>query len=274
MLVRRSYPTIFEAVKNGIILTSMRQVGKLLALVGRAGIVMARSVAYFPAVLVRKTGRRDLMKQLYATGIRTLPVITVVSLFTGMILALQVGLELARFNQEIYLGAAVMLSLIREMAPFSCGICLAACVGSAVAAEIGTMKVNDEIDALSIMGIGPIRFLATPRIMALVIMAPLLAFYCCVMGTVGGGLVGYTQLNVDFMQYMSSAMTMAEIKDLAVGLIKALVFGLVIGTVSVNEGFNTKLGATGVGKATQRAVIVSFLCILIFGYMITRLCYR
>jgi phospholipid/cholesterol/gamma-HCH transport system permease protein len=246
----------------------------MLSVVGWSGIVMAKSIAYFPSVLIRRTSRQTLVAHLYQTGIRTLPVITVVSLFTGMILALQVGLELRRFNQEMYLGAAVMMSLIREMAPFSCGLCLAACVGSAIAAEIGTMKVNEEIAALEVMSIPPVRFLAAPRILALTVMAPLLAFYCCIIGTVGGGLVGNTQLGVDFGQYMSSAMSIAENKDLAVGLFKALVFGLVIGSVSVAEGLRTSMGAMGVGRATQRSVIASFLMILMFGYMITRMCYR
>ena len=234
---------------------------------------MAKSVAFFPSVVFRRTSRADLAVQLYATGVRTLPVLTVVSLFTGMILSLQVGLELARFNQEMYLGAAVMLTLIREMASFSCGICLAACVGSAIAAELGTMKVNDELDALVIMKISPMRFLAAPRVLALVMMAPLLMFYCCIVGTVGGAVVGHTQLRVDFGQFMSSALSIVVQKDLFVGLLKAGVFGLIIGTVSVAEGFGTTIGATGVGKSTQRAVIVSFLAILAFGYMITRLCY-
>ena len=252
----------------------MKTVVRMLSAVGRTGIVMVKSIAYFPSVLVRRTSRKALFTHLYQTGIQTLPVITVVSLFTGMILALQVGLELRRFNQEVFLGAAVMMSLIREMAPFSCGLCLAACVGSAIAAEIGTMKVNEEIAALAVMNISPVRFLAAPRIFALVLMAPLLAFYCCIIGTVGGGIVGSTQLGVDFRQYMSSAMSIAENKDLAVGLLKALVFGLVIGTVSVAEGFSTSMGAMGVGKATQRSVIASFLLILMLGYMITRVCYR
>jgi phospholipid/cholesterol/gamma-HCH transport system permease protein len=252
----------------------MNCIVKMLSVIGWSGIVMAKSVAYFPSVLLRKTSRLSLFTHLYQTGIRTLPVITVVSLFTGMILALQVGLELRRFNQEMYLGAAVMMSLIREMAPFSCGLCLAACVGSAIAAEIGTMKVNEEIAALEVMSISPIRFLAAPRIFALVLMAPLLAFYCSIAGTVGGGIVGHTQLGVDFRQYMSSAMSIAENKDLAVGLFKALVFGLVIGSVSVAEGFRAGMGAMGVGRSTQRSVIASFLLILMFGYMITRVCYR
>lgn len=241
---------------------------------GRLGLLLVRSAAFFPAVVCRHDSRHDLMRQLYATGVRTLPVLLVVSLFTGMILALQVGLELRRFNQEMYLGAAVMITLIREMAPFMCGICLAACVGSAIAAELGTMKVNEEVDALTIMGISPIRYLAAPRVLALVLMSPLLSFFCCILGTIGGGVVGYTQLGVDFAQYTSSALSMAGDKDLFVGLVKALVFGLLIGVISASEGLNTKLGATGVGKSTQRSVIVSFLAILISGYMITRICYR
>ena len=249
----------------------MRGILKIFSSVGWAGIVMAKSIAAFPSVVCRRRGRADLAVQLYATGIRTLPVVTVVALFTGMILSLQVGIELARFNQEMFLGAAVMLTLVREMAAFCCGICLAACVGSAIAAELGTMKVNDEIDALVIMDIPPMRFLAAPRILALLLMSPLLMFYCCIVGTVGGAVVGQTQLNVDFTQFTSSALSIVETKDLCVGLVKAGVFGLLIGTVSAAEGFGTRLGATGVGKATQRAVIVSFLAILISGYMITRL---
>ena len=242
--------------------------------VGRTTRVMFASICAFPTVFRSRDSRADFGVQLYKTGIGTLPVVTVVSLFTGMILALQVGLELRRFNQEIYLGAAVMITLIREMAPFSCGMCLAACVGSAIAAELGTMKVNDEIDALEIMSISPVRFLAAPRILALVVMAPLLAFFCCAIGTLGGGIVGATQLGVNFEQYMSSAMSMAEVKDLMVGLLKALIFGLVIGTVSVAQGMGTSLGATGVGRATQRSVVVSFLMILMLGYMVTRVFYR
>ncbi len=253
---------------------TLRHLTTFLSSLGWAARIFIESAAYFPSTLVRRDSRTVLMSQLYVTGIRTLPVVTVVSLFTGMILALQVGLELRRFNQEMYLGAAVMVSLIREMGPFSCGMCLAACVGSAIAAELGTMKVNDEIAALEIMSISPVRYLAAPRILALIMMAPLLGFFCCVIGTMGGGIVGVTQLGVDFGQYMASAISMADTKDLFVGLLKAFVFGAVIGTVSVSEGFGTSMGATGVGKSTQRSVIVSFLLILMLGYMVTRVCYQ
>ena len=264
---------MYEDAPSGRMVALCRHVVEWLASIGQAVRLMAESFAYLPGTFLRRRGRAELMKQLYSTGIRTLPVITVVGMFAGMILALQVGLALRRFNQEVYLGAAVMISLIREMGPFVTGICLSACVGSALAAELGTMTVNDEVAALETMSISPVRYLAAPRMGALLVMSPILAFYACVLGVIGGGLVGYTQLNVPFRQYMASAMSIAELKDLFVGLLKATVFGVVIGAVSCHEGFATRLGAVGVGRATQRSVIISFLLILMFGYMITRLFY-
>ncbi len=265
-------PLYADAPKGCVDALRRRAVG-LLSSVGRASLMAAEALAHVPGALLRRDSRHAVLDQLYATGIRTLPVITVVGLFTGMILGLQVGLALRQFNQEMYLGAAVMMTLTREMAPFVTGICLSACVGSAMAAELGTMTVNDEVAALEIMSIPPVRYLVAPRLAALLAMSPVLAFYACVLGVAGGGLVGQTQLNVGFSQFMSSAMSMALAKDLFVGLFKSLVFGLVIGTVSCHQGFSAKLGAVGVGRATQQSVILSFLLILTLGYMVTRLFY-
>lgn len=264
---------LYEDAPKGFLAAFGRQVVAFFAGMGQSGRLLFESLGYMPGVLVRRDARRTMWRQFYSTGIRTLPVITVVGFFTGMILGLQVGLALRKFNQEMYLGAAVMITLIREMGPFVTGICLSACVGSAMAAELGTMTVNDEVAALEIMSIPPVRFLAAPRMGGLLVMAPLLSFYACVLGVVGGGVVGYTQFNVAFSQYMSSAMTMAELKDLFVGLLKATVFGVVICTVSCHQGFTTRMGAVGVGRATQRSVIISFLLILMLGYMITRMFY-
>ena len=264
---------LYEDAPKGFLAAFGRQVVSFFASMGQSGRLLCEALGYMPGVLVRRDARQTMWRQFYSTGIRTLPVITVVGFFTGMILGLQVGLALRKFNQEMYLGAAVMITLIREMGPFVTGICLSACVGSAMAAELGTMTVNDEVAALEIMAIPPVRYLVAPRMMALLVMSPVLAFYACVLGVLGGGLVGYTQLNVDFHQYLVSAMNIAEVKDLFVGLLKATVFGLVIGTVSCHEGFATRLGAVGVGRATQRSVIISFLLILLFGYMVTRLFY-
>ena len=142
-----------------------------------------------------------------------------------------------------------------------------------MAAQIGTMTVNDEIAALEIMSIDPVLFLMTPRIAAMVFMTPVLSFYTCVLGVIGGGIVGLTQLNVPWDQYIVMAMDIARLRDLYVGLFKALLFGIVITGVSCYEGFTTTQGAVGVGQATRRSVITSFLLILILGYIVTRMFY-
>jgi len=167
----------------------------------------------------------------------------------------------------------VMVSMLREMGPFMTGLILAACVGSAIAAQLGTMVVAEEIAALEIMSIDPVRFLVMPRLVAMMIMTPALAFYTCIMGSLGGGVVGATQLGVPWSAYWENATRFAEIKDLYVGLFKAFLFGIVITTVACHQGFATSEGAVGVGRATRQSVIVSFLLILIVGYFVTRLFY-
>ena len=233
---------------------------------------------FWAAVLSMRTmfsprARKEIVTQMFVYGIKSLGVITVVALFTGMILALQTGLELRRFNQEVNIGTAVMVSMLREMGPFMTGLILAACVGSAIAAQIGTMVVSEEVAALEIMSIDPVRFVVMPRLVAMMIMTPLLAFFTCVMGVIGGGIVGATQLGVSWDAYIDNATRWAEVKDLGVGMFKALLFGIIITTVACHEGFATTQGAVGVGFATRKAVIVSFLLILIVGYFVTRLFY-
>jgi phospholipid/cholesterol/gamma-HCH transport system permease protein len=217
--------------------------------------------------------RDEVVHQLYITGIKSLGVITVVAMFTGMILALQTGIELRRFGQEVNIGTAVTVVLLREMGPFMTGLIIAASVGSAIAAQMGTMVVSEEIAALEVMSINPLRFLVMPRLVALVIMMPILTIYTNIIGIIGGGIVGYTQLGVSFVAYFDNATQYAENKDLYVGLLKAMIFGLIIVTVACHQGFSTKEGAVGVGQATRRTVIISFLTILVVGYMITRMFY-
>jgi len=196
-----------------------------------------------------------------------------VAFFIGMILALQIGIELRRYNQESLIGSAVMASMLREMGPFMSGLVLAACVGAAMAAQMGTMTVNEEIAALEIMSIDPLRFLVMPRMVAMVVTVPLLSFYTCLLALVGGAVVGYTQLSVPWGVYWTNAFDFAGLRALYVGLFKALVFGIVIVTVACYEGFSTTRGAVGVGQATRNSVITNFLMILILGYFVTRLFY-
>ena len=239
---------------------------------GEAGIIFFQALASLPH-LMRPRPRREAIIQMYVSGIRSLGVITVVAIFTGMILALQTGIELRRFNQEVNIGAAVMISMLREMGPFMTGLILAACVGSSMAAQLGTMTVSEEIAALEIMSIDPVRFLVMPRLAAMAVMTPVLAFYTCIMGVIGGGFVGITQLGVAWGQYMENATRYADVKDLYVGLFKAFLFGIIITIVSCHTGLAASHGAVGVGLATRKAVIVSFLLILVVGYFVTRLFY-
>jgi phospholipid/cholesterol/gamma-HCH transport system permease protein len=220
-----------------------------------------------------KRSRHETITQLFITGIKSLAVISVVAMFTGMILALQTGLELRRYGQEVYIGSAVAVSMIREMGPFMTGLIISASVGSAIAAQIGTMTVSEEIAALEVMSINPNRFLVMPRLVALTLMMPILTIYTNILGILGGAIVGTTQLGVSVTSYMANATEFATNKDLYVGLFKAFIFGIIITVVSCHQGFMTTEGAVGVGKATRRSVIVSFLVILVVGYMVTRMFY-
>ena len=239
---------------------------------GRAGIMLFSAFASVRHAFAERP-RREVLSQMFVSGIKSLGVITVVAVFTGMILALQTGIELRRFNQEVNIGTAVMVSMLREMGPFMTGLILAACVGSSIAAQLGTMVVSEEIAALEIMSIDPIRLLVTPRLIAMCIMTPLLSFYTCVMGLIGGGIVGSTQLNVSWAAYIDNATKYADVKDMNTGILKAFLFGVIITTVACHQGFSTTQGAVGVGMATRKSVIVSFLMILIVGYFVTRLLY-
>lgn len=239
---------------------------------GHAMFMLLESIAFIRFAFGKRS-RRETMTQMFITGIKSLGVISVVALFIGMILALQTGLELRRYGQEVYIGSAVAVSMIREMGPLMTGLIIAASVGSAIAAQLGTMTVSEEIAALEVMSINPNRFLVMPRLVALITMMPILTIYTNILGILGGAVVGSTQLGVSVMAYMDNATEFATNKDLYVGLLKSFVFGIIIATVSCHQGFMTTEGAVGVGKATRRAVIISFLVVLVVGYMITRLFY-
>lgn len=239
---------------------------------GRIVLLLIMAIVNINSIFTRR-GRKELMLQMFSTGIRSLGVITVVAVFTGMILALQTGIVLRKYNQEVSIGSTVMVSMLREMGPFMTGLILAACVGSTIAAQLSTMVVSEEIAALEMMCIDPVRFLVTPRLVAMMIMTPALSFYTCIMGVIGGGIVGYTQLEIPWSAYIDNAIRYAQTKDLWVGMLKSVLFGTIITIVACDSGFTTSQGAVGVGMSTRKAVIVSFLLILIIGYFVTRLFY-
>jgi len=264
-------PEFFPESRNWI--GQLGRIGvKAARSVGRAGILLAQTILAMRFMFVKRS-RHAIMDQMYVAGIKSILVIAIVAIFTGMILALQTGIELMRFNQQVNVGTAVMVSMLREMGPFMTGLILAACVGSSMAAQLGTMTVSEEIEALDVMEIDPVRFLVMPRLVAMMVMTPLLSFFTCMTGILGGGIVAMTQLHVSWEAYINNAFWLAEEKDLFVGLLKAFLFGIIITIVSCHEGFSTTNGAVGVGLSTRKAVIECFLYILIVGYVVTRMFY-
>lgn len=211
----------------------------------------------------------------FNAGVRTLPVTLIVAAFAGAILAMQTGIELVRLGQTDLIGTITSLSMCREMGPFITGVILAATVGSAMAAELGTMKVSDEITALEVLSVDPVNYLVLPRVVALALMCPLLTVFSDLVGIWGGGMVAYYNLAVDQSLYWTTAreaLTTPEHflpYDVYVGLFKALAFGILIATVSCAAGLRARGGALGVGLAVQQAVRNSVILIIVFGFILT-----
>ena len=217
--------------------------------------------------------RKEVFRQMMLCGVKSFGVVSIVALFTGMILALQAGLILKTYGQEMRVGFLVAQTMFREMGPFMTALILAASVGSGMTALLGTMKVSQELAALEVMSIDPIRFLVAPRLLAMMIMCPVLTCYTNLIGIIGGGVVAGTQLSVSWTIYFENVRFMLYEKELWVGICKAWAFSLLIVTISCHLGITAKDGAVGVGLATKRSVVINFLTILIVGYIITRLFY-
>lgn len=226
--------------------------------------------------------RRLIYEQMFLSGVQTLHVVVLVGLVIGMIVSLQTGIELGKLGQQDQIGTIVAVSMAREMGPFITAIVLAASVGSAIAAELGTMSVSNELDSLEVMSIDKLSLLVLPRLVGLALIAPLLTLVCDTVGIVGGAFVAQSQLNVGYEMYMTSAIDALRPtgfilnvpKDLYAGLIKAFVFGGMIATIACNEGLKTKGGALGVGRATRAAVRDSIIGVIVANYFMSWFMYQ
>lgn len=213
--------------------------------------------------------RREAVEQLALCTLGSLAVVFITSLFTGMIVSLQTGQVLRDFSQEESLGFIVVVGMCREMGPVFTCLALAGLVGSTYAAEIGTMKVSEEVDALEVMSIDPVYYLVMPRILALAVAAVALTIYANVIGTVGGALVARANFGVDLSIFIKNGRDALKLKDIYGGLLKSFVFGLTIGTVACAQGLRAEGGPAGVGRATLHSVVISFMLILVFDYLLT-----
>lgn len=232
------------------------------------------------AVFVRRPRQAfsRLVEQFYVQIVKSIGVVSLVAVFTGMILTLQLGQEISKYGGaggEI--GTVIAAVMAREMGPFITGVILAATVGSSIAAEIGTMRVSEEIDALEIMNIDPIRFLVMPRVLSLAFAGFLLTILVDLVGVLGGALVAHSLFRAPYSDYFDAARQVFNNdvmfgilpKDIYSGLVKGTAFGLVIGAISCSAGLRAFGGALGVGRAVRRAVVASVIMTLVVGYVIT-----
>jgi phospholipid/cholesterol/gamma-HCH transport system permease protein len=234
--------------------------------------------AGFTLILILQSGlwlraawrKRDVViEQMAICSFGGFPVAMIVGIFSGMVLALQSGITLQRWGQEELIGVVVPAAMVREMGPVMTGFILTGLIGSTMAAEVGTMAVSEEIDALEVMSIDPVYFLVMPRVLALSLVAPVLTIYVDLVGVFGGAFVGERLLNLGYRAYIHNAVQALDLKDIFSGLFKAWVFGVTIAAVGCSQGLRARGGAEGVGQATMRTVVIGFVYILIFDYMLT-----
>ena len=209
------------------------------------------------------------LEQCHKIGVDSLPLVMLTSLFTGMVLALQSSYQLRLFSAEQFTSDLVALSVTRELGPVLTAMMVAGRVGASMAAELGTMKVTEQIDALKALASDPVRYLIVPRFLAAIAMLVLLTIYSDVVGIVGGYIVGVFKLGIGSYKYVNRTLDVLIMKDIYTGLVKAFFFGIIIAVVSCYFGFKTRGGAEGVGHATTLAVVVSFILIIFFDTFFT-----
>jgi phospholipid/cholesterol/gamma-HCH transport system permease protein len=219
-----------------------------------------------PPIYWRLIGQQMLM-----IGYYSLPVVGLTALFTGMVLALQIYVGSARFNAESTVATIVVIGITRELGPVIAGLMVAGRVASAMAAEIGTMRVTEQIDALTTLSTNPFKYLVAPRLIAATTTMPLLVLIADIIGVLGGYIVGTQKLGFNPGMYIKNTFDFLETVDVASGLVKAGVFGFLIALMGCYHGFHSKGGAQGVGRATTDAVVSSSILILVFDYFITEL---
>ncbi len=227
----------------------------------------------------RGAGAR-LLAQLDAIGVRSVPIVLLTGLFTGMVLALQASVQLAPFGATLFVGRFVAASMLRELGPVLSGIMVAGRVGAGIAAELGAMKVTEQLDALETLGADPVRVLVLPRVLAAALTVPLLALIADAAGLAGAALVSSTYLGVPLRAFWGAAVDQITLDgfvwnvipaDLVQGLVKPLVFGVLLSLLACKHGLQASGGTAGVGVATTRAVVSASITILIADYFLTQL---
>lgn len=221
-----------------------------------------------------KVHPRLIFEQMVKIGIDSMPIALTSSFFVGMVFAVQIGTEFIRFGASKYIGGVMAIAVARELAPALTGIVIASRVAASIAAELGTMKVTEQIDAIEALGSSPIRYLVGPRLIACTFMMPLLTILADLFCFLGGYLVAVYLINVNSVDYMASAQQLLKASDIYGGIAKAFVFGALISVIACYRGLTAKGGAKGVGEATTSSVVTSLIALFVFNYFLSVLLFK
>ena len=221
----------------------------------------------------KSASRQSIFHQMVFAGVQSVIIVFFISLFTGIVIAMQSAYQLKQLGAIIYVAPMVSVSMARELGPVFTALVVAGRVGSAITAELGTMKVSEQIEALETTALDPVRFLVVPRFLALLIMLPCLTIISDITGVLGGLIVGVFSLKINMYRYLTFSFDLMTWKDIWTGLIKSGIFGISIAMISCHVGLNTRGGAEGVGKSTTISVVLSFILIILFDCFLTGLFY-
>lgn len=212
---------------------------------------------------------REIVRQCLSLGVLSFPIVALTLLFTGMVLSVQIAGELTKYGADFTVGAIVAIGIGRELGPVLCGVVLAGRVGAAITAEIGTMRVTEQIDALQCMAVNPVGYLVLPRLVACMAMLPILDVFGVAIGVGGGMIVASLSHGVSSYVFMHSIHTFCVPSDLYIGVIKSIIFGMIVALVGCDRGMTCTAGAEGVGKATTQSVVYSIIMLFAANYLLS-----
>lgn len=243
---------------------------EFLSFLGSLSILFLQTLYWtFHDLKIGRFNFKLLMDQMSRIGVDSLPMVLLTGFSTGAVLVVQIGYQFTQLGAERYVGGVVSMAMARELAPILTAIVLAGRVGSSIAAELGTMKITEQIDALETMAANPVEYLVVPRFWGCTIMLFILTIFTNVIGMIGGSIVAVYQIGLTLSTFQDSILQSLKVFDLMGGLFKGLVFGAIIGTIGCYKGFTTAGGAEGVGKSTTGAVVLSIMFILAVNYFLT-----
>lgn len=257
LAVRERNLNIIEQLGDAA-LEAVRDIYDMIAFSGELVFELVHSSTH-----VRKVRWGDVVAYMKKVGVDGLPIVGLISFLLGLIMAFMSSLQLKQFGANIYVASLVAVAMIRELGPIMTAIIVAGRSGSAFAAEIGTMKVNEEVDALATMGFSPMRFLAVPKVIASLLTVPVLTIFASIFAIMGGMIVGVTGLNLTIFTYIQQTMKAISIFDVVSGIIKSIVFAAAISAIGCQRGFQVRGGAEAVGNATTSAVVTSIFMIIV-----------